>query len=473
MKPLLCLTLLAATAVSLTAERPNILLICVDDLRPELASFGVDYIHSPNIDRLAASGRPFHRHYVNAPTCGASRYTMLTGQYGPNGNQALFARAKQLKEPDAAIPPTMPEWFRQRGYKTVSVGKVSHHPGGWGGEDWYDPNIVELPGAWDRQLMPTGQWKHPRGAMHALAYGEIKPIGSFNDHKVDAFQSEGEHDTDQHDGLIADVGLEQLKNLAEFHEPFFLAIGFIKPHLPFGSPKRYMDPYKDVELPPIPHPEKPAGRTTWHGSGEFTNQYHHYGQDPNVDADYADAVRRHYAACVSYVDHHIGEILTTLEHTGQADNTIVVLWSDHGWHLGEHAIWGKHSLFEESLRSPLIISAPGMNRAGVASQAIVETADLFPTLADLAGLEVPDFVDGSSLRPQMDDPDSPGDPALAYQGKARTIRTERYRLTLHNDGYMELYDHDSPATETHNVAEQFPDLAAQLQQQINNRLPPR
>jgi len=451
------------------SKKQNILLICVDDLRPELKSFGVDYIHSPNIDRLAASGRAFHNHYVNAPTCGASRYTMLTGLYGSYGNQALFARAEKLKSPDASIPPSMPEWFRNNGYKTVSVGKVSHHPGGWGGEDWYDLNVLEMPGAWDRQLMPTGRWKHPRGAMHSLIHGEIKPIGSFSENKMDAFQSAEGEDTDYHDGLIADAGLEQLEDLAGSDQPFFLAIGLIKPHLPFGSPKRYMDPYEGVDLPPIPHPEKPSWKSTWHGSGEFFSQYFHYGQDPNEDKAYADEVRRHYAACVSYVDHHVGEILTKLKETGRDKDTIVVLWGDHGWHLGEHAIWGKHCLFEEALRSPLIISVPGMKNPGKKSNAIIETVDLFPTLCDLTGLDKPDFAHGVSLLPQIKQPNAQGHTAYAYTGNAQTLRTERYRFTLHKDGNVELYDHATAEKETKNLADENPMLVKELTKQLNQK----
>lgn len=451
------------------ADKPNVLLICVDDLRPELKSFGVDYIHSPNIDRLAASGRAFHNHYVNAPTCGASRYTMLTGQYGPYGNFALFNRADKVKAGDEAVTPSMPEWFRKNGYKTVSVGKVSHHPGGWGGEDWYDHNVLEMPGAWDRQLMPTGRWKHPRGAMHSLVNGEIKPIGSFSKHKMDVMQSAEGEDTDYHDGLIAVEGLEQLEDLAGSDQPFFLAIGFIKPHLPFGAPARYMDSYRDVELPPIPHPEKPTWQSTWHASGEFTNQYFHYGQDPNKDEAYATRVRRHYAACVSYVDHHVGLILETLKETGRDKDTIVALWGDHGWHLGEHAIWGKHCLFEEALRSPLIISVPGMEQAGSKSNAVVETVDLFPTLCELAGLERPDFAHGSSLLPQLEKPNAKGHTAYAYTGNAKTLRTERYRLTLHKDGYVELYDHSAPQKETRNIAAQFPSVVERLTQALNEK----
>ncbi len=443
-------------------EQPNVLLLCIDDLRPELKSFGVDYIHSPNIDRLAQTGRPFWRHYVNAPTCGASRYTMLTGRYGSYGNQALFQRAEKLKDEGATIPPSMPEWFRKNGYTTVSVGKVSHHPGGWGGDYWDDQSVIEMPGAWDRQLMPVGEWQHPRGAMHGLAHGEIKTGLSFTESKLDALQSAEGEDTIYHDGLIADEGEAQLEQLAASEKPFFLAIGLIKPHLPFGSPAKYMEPYKGVELPPIPYPEKPDWKTTWHASGEFTNQYHHYGKDPNVDSDYADEVRRHYAACVTYADKHVGDFLAKLKETGRDRDTIVVLWGDHGWHLGEHAIWGKHCLFEEALRSPLIISVPGMKQPGVKTNAVVETLDLFPTLCELTGLEQPDFVHGQSLAPVVKDPKARGHVVYAYTGNAKTVRNGSYRLILHKDGDVELYDHRTAEKETKNIADQNPKVVKQL-----------
>ena len=194
------------------------------------------------------------------------------------------------------------------------------------------------------------------------------------------------------------------------------------------------------------------------------SQYFHYGQDPRDDDAYADTVRRHYAACVSYVDHNVGEILTKLKETGRDQDTIVILWGDHGWHLGEHAIWGKHCLFEEALRSPLIISVPGMKRPGAKSSAVIETVDLFPTLCELTGLERPDFAHGSSLLPLIEKPNAKGHTAYAYTNKAQTLRTDRYRFTLHNDGYAELYDHDSPKKETQNIAGQFPRKVEELKQ---------
>ncbi|MEX0321500.1 MAG: sulfatase [Puniceicoccaceae bacterium] len=465
----LCVFLGQALVLGAKAERPNILLLCIDDLRPELNSFGVDYIHSPNIDRLAEQGRPFFRHYVNAPTCGASRYTMLTGRYGSYGNQALFQRADQLAKDPGSVPPSMPEWFRKNGYTTVSVGKVSHHPGGWGGDYWDDRSIIEMPGAWDRQLMPVGEWEHPRGAMHGLAHGEIKTGLSFTESKLEVMQSAEGPDTIYHDGLIADEGEVQLEKLAKSDKPFFLAIGLIKPHLPFGAPAKYMKPYAGKQLPPIPHPEKPEGKTTWHASGEFTNQYYHHGKDPNVDPEYADEVRRHYAACVTYADKHVGDFLAKLKETGRDKDTIVILWGDHGWHLGEHAIWGKHCLFEEALRSPLIISVPGMDKPGVKTNAVVETLDLFPTLCELTGLEMPDFVHGQSLAPVVKDPKAKGHAVMGYTRNARTIRNGNYRLILHSDGSVELYDHRTPEKETKNIADQHPKVVEQLKKVLSRK----
>jgi iduronate 2-sulfatase len=282
---------------SVAAQQPNVLLICIDDLRPELKCFGADYIHSPNIDKIAAQGRAFNQHYSNAPTCGASRYTLLTGRYGSAGNNALFQRAKDLKKSANSITPSMPEWFRQHGYTTVSVGKVSHHLDGRGEANWDDATQIEMPGAWDRHLMPSGVWQHPRGIMHGLANGNIRE--KSNEHNwLEAFDGD---DSSYPDGLITTEALKQLSQLAEADKPFFLAVGLIRPQLPFGAPKKYLDLYKDVELPPIPHPQKPSHKTTWHGSGEFM-QYSNWQRDPRTDPEFADNVRRHYAACVSYAD---------------------------------------------------------------------------------------------------------------------------------------------------------------------------
>jgi iduronate 2-sulfatase len=362
--------------------------------------------------------------------------------------------------------PSMPEWFRSNGYTTVSVGKISHHPGGRGGDNWDDDAIIEMPNAWDKHLLPVGEWQHPRGIMHGLANGEIR----VKEPKMDVFQSTEGDDNIYPDGLITNEALKQLNDLANSSKkPFFLAVGLIKPHLPFGAPKKYYDRYEGVELPPIAHPKKPEGQTTWHASGEF-RQYNDWGKGANSNADFAQELKKHYAACVSYADAQVGKILAELKRTGADKNTIVVLWGDHGWHLGEHAIWGKHSLFEESLNSPLIISYPDMKTENVMTNAMVETLDIFPTLCNLSNIEIPSFTQGVSLKPILDSPNTQGHDAFAYYGKAETIRTSKHRLILHNDGFIELYDHNSQAKETLNLADQNPKLVKELKAKLEQRL---
>lgn len=458
---------IAGEESSSVGGHPNVLLICVDDLRPELGCYGKEYIVSPNIDRLASQSRIFGRHYVQAPTCGASRFTLLTGQYGPGDNGALFQRAKRLANKASSVGPTMPGWFRSHGYTTVSVGKVSHHPGGRGGADWDDDEVLEMPNSWDRHLLPAGPWQHPRGSMHGLANGEIRK----NAKDMDVFQSTAGADEIYPDGLIVDEALQQMDTLAaDSGKPFFLAVGIIRPHLPFGAPAKYMDAYENAVLPPIPHPQKPDGLTTWHGSGEFM-KYNRWGRNPNSDAAFATEVRRHYAACVTYADALVGRLLKRLDRLGLRDDTVIVLWGDHGWHLGEHAIWGKHALFEESLRSPLIVHYKDLKNPGQRTDSIVESVDIFPTLCELTGLPTPSDTDGVSLKSCLDDVSAKGHPAISYARRGKTIRTDRYRLIVHNKGQVELYDHGTEQAETKNVADQNPRVVAELKKLLDQRLP--
>ena len=455
----------AAAAAEPAATRPNVLLVCVDDLRPELASFGRGYVSSPNIDALAARGRPFLRHYVQAPTCGASRAALLTGRYGAAHNGALFDHAEAGPAAEAETP-SLPGWFRRNGYAAVSVGKVSHHPGGLGGPDWNDPDAVEMPGAWDRSLQPTGPWEHPRGVMHGLAHGHTRSDASPSP----VYEAAEGGDDAYPDGLITEAALAEIRGLAATPEkPFLLAVGLIRPHLPFGAPKKYLDRYDGVELPPIENADRPTGRTTWHGSAEF-RRYDRFGGDPDADAGFADELRRHHAACVSYADAQVGRLVAGLEASGVAENTVIVLWGDHGFHLGEQAVWGKHTLFEASLRSPLIVVAPPVRAPGTPTEAVVETIDLFPTLCALAGLAAPAGLHGASLLPQLADPAAAGGDAVSYRKDAQTLRTPTHRLVVHEDGHRELYDLRSATGEMHNLAEAEPRLADELAARLSDRL---
>lgn len=444
------------------AARTNVLLLCVDDLRPELGCYGAAHIQSPHIDKLATQGRLFERQYVQAPTCGASRHAMLSGRYDPahGGNEVFPGK-------DATSgPPFLPLLFRNEGYQTVSIGKVSHRPGGRCGAEWNDPAKEEMPGAWVKALQPAGPWKNPLGVMHGLANGETRGEKKGT---TDVFQSTPGPDDIYPDGWITNEALARLDALAKDGKPFFLAVGWIKPHLPFGAPKKYLDLYTGKTFPPVAHPEKPSGPSTWHASAEVRG-YNLRGRDPITDEEFADELRRHYAACVSYADAQVGRVLERLTALGLDGNTVVVLWGDHGWHLGEHAVWGKHTLFEESLRSPLIVRTPGMEQPGKHSAAVVETIDLYPTLCALAGLPVPSGLDGKSLVPVLKDPSAAGGEAVSYFGKNTTIRDDRYRLIVHHGDKFELYDHKKSLGETINIAGKEKGEVVRLLKDLRSRL---
>ncbi|HCC20126.1 MAG TPA: iduronate-2-sulfatase [Verrucomicrobiales bacterium] len=379
--------------------KSNILLICIDDLNTQLACYGHKHVHSPNIDKLATQGRQFSRHYVQAPTCGASRFSLLIGNYPPlNGNNGLVAKHYAKENPS----PSLPHWFKSKGYQTISIGKISHHPGGYMGKEWNDPEKPEMPGSWTRSLMPCGIWKTPRGAMHG--YAEGKPRTRAYSPRIETTNKI----TAYPDDLILMSAVNQLNNLNKQDKPWLLAVGFIKPHLPFTAPQKFLDHYKDVKFPPIPSPDKPEGPSLWHGSGEFMRNYADKN-NPNKDLKYALNVRKHYAASTSYVDDNVGKLLKHLEKSGSAKNTIIVLWGDHGFSLGEKQIWGKHHLYHTALHSPLIIKTPDQKTAGKATTAVTETIDIYPTLCTLAGIPLPDHLDGKSLAHIVNDPSQKSD----------------------------------------------------------------
>lgn len=434
------------------AERPNVLFIAVDDLRPWLGCYDEKLAVSPNIDRLAKEGRRFARHYVQVPTCGASRCGLMFGRYpgrlpGDAGNDAILKTA--AKQPH----PALPALFRQNGYRTVSVGKITHFPGGRGGKGWVD-GPVELPGAWDESLMPSGPWQTPEGAMHGYANGLTRQQAGKDASKKPVSQSVAGDDQTYPDGWIAEEAVKQLNELAAGEKPFFLAAGFIKPHLPFAAPESYFKATSGITAPLPRAAEKPVFPTTWHASGEF-RQYGANEGDPFREPSAAEAYRKAYLACVRYSDAQIGKLLAALDESPAGKNTIVVLWGDHGFLLGEHAIWGKHCLFEEALHSPLIIRVPGQKKPGAAAEAIVETVDIYPTLAALAGLPLSKDLDGRSLVPQLEDPVAASDGMAAgfWQGAA-TLRTETHRLIVSGKDRktVELYDHREDPAEWANVA---------------------
>lgn len=457
-----------APALGVAAEpaRPNVLFIAIDDLRNDLGALGVSHARTPRLDAFAASARIFTHHYVQVPTCGASRCALLRGRYPSelaqvdNGGIA----ATHATWGDANLP----AWFQRHGYRTYALGKITHHPGGRTGHLWNE-GPEELPHSWTRSWIPTTPWREAENIMHGYANGVPRTPGKTP--PLEAFDGP---DDAYPDAWVADEAVKNLRELARSPAPWFFSVGFFKPHLPFAAPQRYFDLHDPEKIPALETAAaaKPAWPSGWHASTEFRTNYGHGGRDPATDPAYARQLRHAYAASASYVDTQVGRVLEALQTLDPAGNTIVVVWSDHGFLLGEHAIWGKHCLYDNALRSPLFIRAPGLRQPGASSAALVEAVDIFPTLTDLCGLPLPAKLDGRSLRAQLEVPAAPSTkPARAFwRDEGRSIRTDRWRLitTRSADGapQYELFDYTNDPAETRNVAAAHPEIVRDLQGQI-------
>ncbi|MEZ5384440.1 MAG: sulfatase [Prosthecobacter sp.] len=455
-------SVLLVGAGTASAARPNVLFIAIDDLRDDLGCFGVKHAKTPQLDAFAATARAFSHHYIQVPTCGASRCAMLRGRY-PERPVHLINDAIRDSQTDWAAD-SMAAVFRRNGYATMALGKVSHYPGNLTGKDWA-VGPEELPGAWDRAWVPESPWPSPEGIMHGFANGVPRERG-----KSPPYQHIDGPDKAYPDAWVAGDAVATLQRLAKQDKPWFFGVGFFKPHLPFASPKKWFDLH-DKNVPDLPSDiaQKPAWPAYWYDGGELRHNYgHEPGRDPATDPEYARLLRQAYAGCVSYMDAQLGRVIAALSELGMADNTIVVVWSDHGFLLGEHAIWGKHCLYEDATRSPLMIRVPGMATPGKTSNAIVETVDIFRTLTDLCGIEAPAKLSGHSLRPQLDDPEKPTTkPALGWWSNGvQTVRTERWRMivTPHDKDApdFELFDYTSASPETTNLADVQPAVVQEL-----------
>ncbi|AMV34295.1 Choline-sulfatase [Pirellula sp. SH-Sr6A] len=451
-----------------SADRPNVLFIAIDDLRCDLGSMDVPYAKTPQLDAFAQTARVFTRHYVQVPTCGASRCALLRGRYPTVPSQINNGGIAQTHKEWGHQ--SLPTTFRRAGYKTLALGKITHHPGGRTGKEWRD-GPEELPGAWDHAWIPDGPWESPEAIMHGYADGARRRPG-----KSLPWESQDGPDESYPDAWVAKEAIQTLEDLSKQQEPWFFGVGFFKPHLPFAAPKRWYDLHADgiPDLNPLAA-MKPKWPSTWHKSGELRGNYgHEPGRDPDTDAEYARLLRRAYAACVSYMDAQVGKVLKELERLGLDDNTIVVIWSDHGFLLGEHAIWGKHCLYENALRSPLMIRHPDIKQPGKHCDAIVETIDVFPTLTELCSLEAPATLDGRSLVPQLADPSmKTTKPAVGFWGGGqRTVRTDRWRMIVSKPNgekapQVELFDYETDPEETNNHADANPAVVAELLQLLS------
>ncbi|HRP31802.1 MAG TPA: sulfatase [Agriterribacter sp.] len=450
----------------------NVLFIFVDDLRPELGCYGKNYIHSPNIDALAAEGILFTHQFVTVPTCGASRSGLLTGRR-PRTTDELSNDVLEIKQNSGIalpVPESFVQLFRMNGYNTVGIGKISHSADGYIYK-YREPKSKrkELPQSWDEMLFDAGKWGTGWNAFFGYADGSNR---NERNYEVKPYENADVPDDGYPDGLTANLAITKIKELAVQQKPFFLGVGFFKPHLPFNAPKRYWDLYEEANIPLTPSTYIPQGvnLASLHESNEFNNGYRKSDEHPTlsqpVSEAYARKLRHAYFAAVSFTDAQIGKLLSALKAAGLDKNTVVILWGDHGWHLGDDRVWGKHTLFDWSLRSPLIMKIPGGAKA-VVSNHIISAIDIYPTLMDICGIKVPLNIDGKNFAALLKDPNTKNwnNVAYSYFRKGISLRTNHYRLTKYYRAEMpdvELYDHRNDPFERENIAAKYPEIVERL-----------
>lgn len=405
MKKLILCLFFALGAIAF-AERPNVLFIAVDDMKPLLNVYGYEHVQSPSIDKLAGQGTAFLNAACQFPVCGASRASIMTG-LRPETTGVMDLKTKMRDvTPDIL---TIPQHFKNNGYVTAGVGKI------------FDPRCVD-----GRQTGDAPSWTFPYMENPKSDVPEMpkdKYVAHAHDLPDEAFP----------DGRILKGGLDRMRQMSAMEEPFFLAVGFKKPHLPFIAPQRFWDIYNPAEIELAPFQQHAVGNSGYGytTSGE-TRGYDGVPDDGDIPEETQRLMIHGYLACVSWVDYLVGQLLGELESLGEIDNTVIILWGDHGFHLGDHGQWGKHTPFEEAIRTPLILVDPRRGPGGILTQAPAEFTDVFPTLCELAGLDTPSQLQGVSLAGCLDSAATFPRPASTaiYKSKGAlgyTVRTPRYR----------------------------------------------
>lgn len=430
----------------------NVLFIAVDDLRPQLGCYGHAMMRTPNIDRLAGMGTTFLRAYCQQAVCAPSRASVMSGAR-PDTTR-VYDLDTPLREsmPDVL---TLPQHFRENGYTSISLGKIYHHrtkddPDGWSEPPWMPK--AAFPGYASEEI----------NAERRRRWDESGREGGLWNIRGPATEAADLPDEVYPDAKIATAAIESMDALAG--DPFFLAVGFMKPHLPFAAPKRYWDLYDPADIDLADNPFAPEGcpPIALHNWGEL-RQYWGIPQEGDLTDEQARELVHGYYACTSLVDAQVGRLLDAMEERGLLENTSIMLWGDHGWQLGEHGLWCKHSNFETSVHAPMLCYDPERGIAGSRTEALTEFVDMYPSLCELAGLDLPSHLEGDSFVPLMEDPAREWKPAaLSQYPRGRTmgysLRTDRYRYTewIHPDGEAaarELYDHDSDPAENTNLAD--------------------
>ena len=450
------LPLVAISTSLMAASKPNVLLICVDDLKPLIGSYGDPLAKTPNIDRLAKRGVQFDAAYCNQAVCSPSRNSLMTGLRPQTIGIYDLPTNFRKSVPDAV---TVAQYFRANGYRTEAMGKIMHKGHG----------NVEDAASWT-----VPHWL-PKSSTYALPEStQVKRSGRNGDRGT-ATENADVADDFYGDGQLALHAVERLKSAAQNpDEPFFIGVGFIRPHLPFIAPKKYWDLYSSADIPMPKVTTIPEGAPEY--AGQFGGELRQYSDIPekgDLDDDMTRRLIHGYYAATSYMDAQLGLVLDALDKSGLADNTIIILWGDHGWHLGDHRFWCKHTNYEQAARIPLIVAAPG-KAVGVKTSALVETVDIYPTLAELAGLPAPQGLDGVSFAKVVADPAAKTRDSITHVYPrngllGRAIRTARYRMVewkkpgdSAETAEFELYDYETDPLETKNLAKDKPEVLAEL-----------
>jgi len=442
--------LLLPPALPLAAadHRPNVLFFAADDLRMNVGCYGDPVAKTPNLDRLARQGLLFERAYCQQALCNPSRSSLLTGLRPDTLRLWDLTTHFRDTHPDVV---TLPQYFKQQGYFTQNVGKIFHN---------WRTTLKGDPVSWS---VPSVLHFATHASDVAIIDGGTPPPNLAT---VKGAEARDVPDEAYFDGRVATEAVKALRELSRRSEPFFLGVGFWKPHAPFNPPKRYWDLYRRADIPPLRHPAPPTGvpRIALHGAVEGL---------AGRPAD-AQELRHGYYAATSYMDAQLGKVLDELDRLGLAERTVIVFWSDNGFHIGEHGLWGKTTNFELDARVPLIVAYPMIKHAGRTSVALVELLDIYPTLVDLCGLPRRAGLEGLSLRPVLDDPDCtvklaaftqhprPANGPVPGEAMGYSVRDVRFRYTEWREWSTgrvlatELYDHAVDPDEMRNVADAPP-----------------
>ncbi|MDA3799581.1 MAG: sulfatase [Kiritimatiellae bacterium] len=449
----------------------NVLFVAVDDLRTQLGCYGMPWVKSPNIDAFAEKSLLLERAYCQQAICSPSRCSVLSG-CRPD-TTTIYDLQTPLRQamPDVL---SLPEHFKNNGYETVSIGKVYHHP-----KD-------DLQGWSKEPFQSKGDWKG-RGYLTDEAFEdmiqckkELEAKGDMRDGLGPAFESADVADEAYHDGKDATAAIVELERLKELDKPFFIGLGFHKPHLPFNAPKKYWDMYDPEELPFAENRFFPDGVTEYSltNYGELRG-YFGIPAEGDIPDDLAKKLIHGYCACVSYMDAQFGRVIAKLKELDLWDNTVIMIWGDHGWKLGEHNSWSKHTNFEIDTRAPLIVRDPQKSTVAQTSSSLVEFVDMYPTLCELCEIPVPEHCEGNSFADLLEDPHKvikeyafsqyPRNQIMGY-----AMRTDRYRYIEWkkvDSGEVlarELYDHSNDSQENKNLVDSADSaLLDQLSKQLN------